>query len=406
MAIRSYMGLEREHAFYVNNALAAQATATRHAQKLMLGFHGAFLGSGSWTSKTSAVVTLPTVANWTVVGSSNSTAAGLDGVDRLTTSTNFVWANAGSAHSWVVYRRYDDSQVCIDMSNSSAISGITVVVSPTGVFTGGTTTNRPTAADQYVPINNAAWGEGNNAATNWHVIKTTDGKQVIVLQDRNGWAVNMWICDNLADPNENWQSPVTFGIVGTSATAPSNQQITPTAVFGTAGFSARSTANMVMSVVAPNVITTRITDSAVLQVTSSISGKSQIYGIGLISTTTGSVGFNGRLADVFIGRGGQTDGRWYGTSSLDRAWAQFGVIVLPWNQTMPATTGSATYFGDVTIAEQKGAPPIVFLMQAWDSVTEGQYTWLSHGRPDFSGVGYPGPNTPTLVSIASRTSAS
>lgn len=40
-----------------------------------------------------------------------------------------------------------------------------------------------------------------------------------------------------------------------------------------------------------------------------------------------------------------------------------------------------------------------YLMQAWDSVTNTQYTWLSLTR-DFTGIDYPGPNSPTNIAIA------
>lgn len=40
-----------------------------------------------------------------------------------------------------------------------------------------------------------------------------------------------------------------------------------------------------------------------------------------------------------------------------------------------------------------------YLMQAWDSVTNQQYDWLSLTR-DFTGIGYPGPNSPVNIAVA------
>ena len=49
-----------------------------------------------------------------------------------------------------------------------------------------------------------------------------------------------------------------------------------------------------------------------------------------------------------------------------------------------------------------GAPLTVFVMEAKDSVTLANYNWISTLGPDFAGVGYPGPNSPTLLTITQR----
>jgi hypothetical protein len=41
----------------------------------------------------------------------------------------------------------------------------------------------------------------------------------------------------------------------------------------------------------------------------------------------------------------------------------------------------------------------VYLMLASDSVTLALYSWVAIARPDWAGVGYPGPNTPTNIAI-------
>jgi len=40
-----------------------------------------------------------------------------------------------------------------------------------------------------------------------------------------------------------------------------------------------------------------------------------------------------------------------------------------------------------------------YLMQAWDSVTNQQFDWLVES-PDFTGVFYPGPNSPLNIAVA------
>lgn len=120
---------------------------------------------------------------WVVKGSSNSVAAGMDNVDRWLSRTNLVSAAAGSAHSWIVLEQAGLNagfQVCIDMRFNG---GGTVAVSPSAGFTGGTTTNRPTATDEYtctlVNAADASWGVTNLGAIlnhNLHVMQSTDGQ--------------------------------------------------------------------------------------------------------------------------------------------------------------------------------------------------------------------------------------
>src|SRR5574338_1505169 len=55
---------------------------------------------------------------WTVRGSSNSVAAGMDSVDRWAADANLVWG--GGTHSWIVLRQNQiatNYEVCIDLNN-------------------------------------------------------------------------------------------------------------------------------------------------------------------------------------------------------------------------------------------------------------------------------------------------
>jgi hypothetical protein len=47
-----------------------------------------------------------------------------------------------------------------------------------------------------------------------------------------------------------------------------------------------------------------------------------------------------------------------------------------------------------------GAPVTIFVMEARDSVTSGLFHWISMNGPDFTGTGYPGPNSPTNIAIS------
>lgn len=104
---------------------------------------------------------------WTVVGSSNGSAAGLDAVDRWGSSfnaANIVRNTNGNAHSWIVLRNAANGyDICIDMNSvSNGQFALTAVKTSQG-FTGGTTTSRPQAVS-----NNEEFSYGTqsvNAAT-------------------------------------------------------------------------------------------------------------------------------------------------------------------------------------------------------------------------------------------------
>ena len=87
---------------------------------------------------------------WTVVGSSDGSTAGMDGVDRWTTTftpSKLVRASAGSAHSWIVLRNTASGwQICLDMNNTANTSMGIIFARNSAGFTGGSTTSRPTAS--------------------------------------------------------------------------------------------------------------------------------------------------------------------------------------------------------------------------------------------------------------------
>jgi len=89
-------------------------------------------------------------APWSIVSSSNGTTA--DASDNWTTIADIVHNTAGNAHSWIVLEApVGDVQICLNTGwNNTIPERIEVVVSLSGAFTGGSTTNRPTASDEVI----------------------------------------------------------------------------------------------------------------------------------------------------------------------------------------------------------------------------------------------------------------
>lgn len=137
---------------------------------------------------------------WTVRYSCDSVTAGSagDAVDRWTTFANLIWAANGTAHSWFVLRNATlGYEVCLDCINATSTNMGFAVAEIATPFTGGTTTTRPTATNEF-SMGNTAISTGStflwlgDAATgnfNWTHYITADDGQFYFLCSRTGLGV-------------------------------------------------------------------------------------------------------------------------------------------------------------------------------------------------------------------------
>jgi hypothetical protein len=190
--------------YNVNNKKATAANLTWH-QVLMLDLKNILINN----SPAIAWDTVPT-GIWTVDHSCDSSTAGTpaDGVDRWVTSANLIWDRPIDPHSWIVFNTGMNSsaaQVCIDLDNNnnatagSQCENIAVYLSPGGLFTGGTTTARPTASDELGEITRGqttgAWA-GLQTSTGldigYHVMMSADGAETRIFMHRTNVCFSMW----------------------------------------------------------------------------------------------------------------------------------------------------------------------------------------------------------------------
>lgn len=152
------------------------------------------------------------LAPWTVQGSSNSVAAGMDAVDRWSTASNLVWQSPGSAHSWIVLRQTGISatfELCVDLVPLSAAGGnATIVVSP-NAFSGGSTTARPTAVNERVLINQTSFLVASSYIPNGMVVmQSTDGSVTRVLvMTKEGYISPYMAFEVPKNPVAGWTDP-------------------------------------------------------------------------------------------------------------------------------------------------------------------------------------------------------
>jgi hypothetical protein len=167
-----------------NSVQSSEATGSAHAAQAWVIVKNLFLGGGM-----------------VCAGSSNSVAAGMDGVDRIISKANVVSASGAVAHSWQVLECVADGwQVLIDFNTANNWTA-TLVWSPGGLFTGGSVTARPTASDEIVNRSALDWCIGNATnKINWTLIVSEDGQNFILTGGiTTGLAVS-WMMGRLENP--------------------------------------------------------------------------------------------------------------------------------------------------------------------------------------------------------------
>lgn len=164
-------------------------------KQMLLNATGSF--DATWTD--GLTHTLPAI---TVAGSSDGSTAGMDLVDRwLSTFTPGVltMGAGGNAHAWIVLKfpsgicslagGKGPVYLCIDLdeANGASTQYLSLVVSFSG-FTGGSTTNRPTATDEILPKYGGTGtivNDGNTVPRSMHLTLAQDGT-FFMVSSKNG----------------------------------------------------------------------------------------------------------------------------------------------------------------------------------------------------------------------------
>lgn len=170
-----------------NTVLPSGANGTQHAAQ-------AFVNAKNYILQFAPRVT--------TVGSSDGVTAGLDLADRITDRTKVVAAAAGTAHSWWVGKlTATGQQFLIDFNSATGAYIATLVQSPGGLFTGGSTTARPTAIDEVVSRSATDWLIGNSTAqlniTAWC---SQDGESLAVMFSVTTSLQAGWFIGKVYDP--------------------------------------------------------------------------------------------------------------------------------------------------------------------------------------------------------------
>lgn len=309
--------LSKTWLFSVNQSIAAQGSVLATSRRILRTIVDSLVG----------FATNP----WTVSGSSDSTTAGMDNTNRWDADSKLVWA--GGTRSWIVLRQTGVGatfEVCIDLSSSSS-SQLTFVFSHVG-FTGGSTSARPTAADEAVVLNNGTWCHGADVASVIHAMQSNDGQltrvHVVSVSTQQN---TFWLIDLPADSSSGWTTPAVVtargansGVIGTLSTY---NAAAASVGRHTASMNLHWTAEFAGSFVLPS-------SSNIGNVANELSSSWEVYPIGLACLSSPRRGRHGRMVDIWWAPEGVAHGDTYpGDSS--RQFVSFGNMVFPWNGSVP-----------------------------------------------------------------------
>jgi len=317
--------LSKTYQFNVGQAITAQGTALATNRRILRTIKNTLIGFG----------TLP----WTVRYSCDSVTAGTAGdvTDRWAADSNLVWAAAASAHSWMVLRQTGiatNFEVLLSLENASATGSVlTMYVSPTAAFTGGTTTARPTATDEIAMLANAVWGGVATVDANAkiQVVQSTDGQVTRVIVHVGGVARTYWSFTKPTSPIAGWTNPSLSVVLGNSSSNVLTYANLNAAANGK-GRVGSTTCSFYMSGEAAG-------GSMLGQLIGAgdISGNWPVAPVGLISTTTSNKDRYGVATDIWWGADTATEGSTY-PNDATRTFVQFGVCVFPWDGSVVVIT--------------------------------------------------------------------
>lgn len=361
----AYPTIQRTWQYQVNVVVAAGGTQLITAQTIWRTLKDILKGSGTWTNRNGE--TVASLANWTVSGSSNAGTAGMDGVDRWTNNAALVWADSGEARSWIVLRQpgiHAQSEILFALEGfvSAVPEAATTAASPSVGYTGGSTTSRPTATDAIgmtSGLNSASPGlvPNTNVGVVLHVMKSSDGAATRVITCRSGFSTTFWGWERPIHSVDGWTVPYVGWTLGNSG-SPSSSLLTYVEMAkqtsGTGGSCSRinglapdsalgagSRAALPFSTECIGSATSTSIDPIGDRMgLNDLSSKYPITPVGLDRSNTSYASVRGRhawMSDLWFGSDAVVDGSTYPLDS-SKQFAQFGVVIVPWNGTVPVMT--------------------------------------------------------------------
>jgi len=165
-------------------------------------------------------------------------------------------------------------------------------------FTGGSTTARPTATDQFIALNAAGWGGPTaDQAMRWSTEISTDGNCNRVIIAGGGSLRGLWVFEKMSSPETGVTYPIGDYVTGTSAgsISPATGAWNIFPIAATSGTGAIGFVTQLTGLTSPSSFTTNW----------------PIVPAALIGNTTGCFGYIGMFQDMWMGSGSVATGDSY-----------------------------------------------------------------------------------------------
>lgn len=355
--------------FDTNNSVSGAGSVYEHNARVLLEVKNALKGTG-----------------WSVEASSNTISAGSG--DRWAVYTDLVWGPG--THSWLVSTK-GNLHICIDLLSSGTGNNgqnCTIIGSLIG-FSGGSTSSRPVATDEFTLLaSEQPWG-GNPSATTQvvHVLSTdvegTDSR-TRVFTCVGGEVRGFWWFDKAKIPIAQYAGNELYAIK--AGVIPTFANMCDTTNCNTYYDTAHAVAAY-LNLTNPSYDSTDIGRQSSIELNAAF----PLADIWAFSTTFGCAGCYGRLDDMWFGSNSAVTGDTANSATL----VYFGHVVVPWDGTTPqtgiggtSTSRSSYYVQDADIyLSAYGKPIYQYFQRCWDSGPGGGHLyWTSKQSPS---VTYP-----------------
>jgi hypothetical protein len=288
---------------------------------------------------------------WTVDHSCDSVTAGTpgDGVNRWSADNKLVWQTNSAPRSWIVLKQtgiLSTLQLLISLeANDANVEGdrVTCAYSIGGLFTGGTTTARPTATDECVFENSSHWcnrnsGTNTGMACRLHAMMSTDGKSTRVIMCFGGIDVSLFLFDVVENGTSGWQTPTIVAAFHGAGDDPSpTELLTYTRWVRTASLVTQVSSSLVAACYLTCEGFNGDELANQINVPNDLTGEYPIMPLGIASKVVGFRGRHAVITDLWCGLPVNATPTGY-PSDASRQFMQFGRFVFKWNGSVALVT--------------------------------------------------------------------
>lgn len=275
-------------------------------------------------------------------------SAAVASTDLWVDATKLVWANPGTAHSWVVFAFVGGDQLLASLEGADA-NGATVTMfwSPAAGFTGGTTTARPTATDEMAACPTTSVLFAANGHYVLHQVSSNDGASVVVSVMRAGASCGLLWAGPVAGAPSGWGASPAAHFLGYAADVATGLAANWSAWSNaTNPMRAKQGANLMNLV--PTVEGWGATPTPeAFTGANEITGRWRLWPVGLVSTTTPK-GRHGWVDDVYYVAHAINTGERVKAASGD-TYVQLGEIAVPWTPGLACTVDASGTPVDVEV---------------------------------------------------------